>query len=67
MLAILPFSFRLYVTGQTGRSMAAVMNLRALCDNHLAGRYELEIVDAVEQPDLAEQQGILATVASHDA
>lgn len=55
------FSFRLYVAGQTGRSATAVTNLRALCDNLLAGRYELEMVDAVERPDLAEQQGILAT------
>lgn len=55
------FSFRLYVAGQTERSMTAAANLRALCDNHLAGRYELEIVDAVERPDLAQQQGILAT------
>jgi circadian clock protein KaiB len=55
------FSFRLYVAGPTGRSQAAEANLRAICDNHLGGRYQLEVVDAVERPDLAEAERILAT------
>lgn len=55
------YSFRLYVAGRTERSQTAEANLRALCDNHLGGQYELEIVDTVERPDLAEQQHILAT------
>ena len=55
------YSFRLYVAGQTERSQAAEANLRALCDSRLSGRYELEVVDAAEQPGLAEEQRILAT------
>jgi circadian clock protein KaiB len=55
------YSFRLYVTGQTERSQAAQANLRVLCESRLPGRYELEVVDAAEQPGLAEEQRILAT------
>jgi len=55
------YSFRLYVAGQIERSRAAEANLRALCDFHLAGGYELEVIDATEQPGLAEEQRILAT------
>jgi circadian clock protein KaiB len=55
------YSFRLYVAGQTERSQAAEANLRAICDNHLGGRYDLEVVDAVDRPDLAEAERILAT------
>ena len=55
------YSFRLYVAGQTARSQAAEANLRALCESRLPGGYELEVVDATEQPGLAEQERILAT------
>lgn len=55
------YTFRLYVAGQSERSEAAAANLRALCDNHLAGRYELEVIDVVERPDVAEAERILAT------
>jgi circadian clock protein KaiB len=55
------YSLRLYVAGQTERSEAALANLRLLCEAHLAGRYELEVVDATERPDQAEQDRILAT------
>jgi circadian clock protein KaiB len=55
------YSFRLYVAGQTERSQAAEANLRALCESRLSGGYELEVVDATEQPALAEEQRILAT------
>ena len=55
------YSFRLYVTGQTERSLAAEVNLRALCDSRLPGSYELEVIDTAEQPGLAEEQRILAT------
>lgn len=55
------FSFRLYVTGDTERSQTAVANLRFLCDAHLSGRYEVEIIDAAERPDLAEEERVLAT------
>ncbi len=55
------YTFRLYVAGQTERSQTAEANLRALCDNHLGGRYELEVIDVVERPDVAEAERILAT------
>jgi circadian clock protein KaiB len=55
------YAFRLYVAGQTERSRAAEANLRALCESRLSGGYELEVVDATEQPGLAEEQRILAT------
>jgi circadian clock protein KaiB len=54
------YSFRLYVAGQTRRSLAAVANLRALCDAYLPGNHEIEVIDATERPDLAEQERILA-------
>lgn len=57
------YSFRLYVAGQTYRSQAAEANLRALCESRLPGGYELEVVDAIEQPGLAEEERILATPA----
>jgi circadian clock protein KaiB len=55
------YSFRLYVAGRTARSKAAVSNLRFLCECHLASRYEIEVIDAIERPDLAEEARILAT------
>src|SRR5579859_3648888 len=55
------YAFRLYVAGQTERSQAAEANLRVLCESLLPGGYELEVIDAVEQPGLAEEQRILAT------
>ncbi|HUK73357.1 MAG TPA: circadian clock KaiB family protein [Streptosporangiaceae bacterium] len=55
------YSFRLYVAGQTERSLTAQSNLRGLCESRLQDRYELEIVDATEQPGMAEEQRILAT------
>jgi circadian clock protein KaiB len=55
------YSFRLYVAGQTERSQAAVANLRSLCESMVPGRYELEVVDAAERPDVASEERILAT------
>lgn len=55
------YSFMLYIAGQTARSQAAVSNLRFLCESHLPSRYEIEVIDAVERPDLAEEARILAT------
>lgn len=55
------FAFRLYVAGHTERSLAAEANLRMLCESFLPGGYELEVIDAVEQPGRAEEQRILAT------
>ncbi|WP_061290995.1 circadian clock KaiB family protein [Herbidospora cretacea] len=55
------YSFRMYVAGHTRRSQAAEENLRALCDFYLPGCHEIEVVDATEQPDLAEEERVLAT------
>ena len=51
---------RLYVAGQTPRSVAALQNLKRLCESHLAGRYRIEIVDLLENPQLAKSDQILA-------
>ncbi|MFO0573996.1 MAG: circadian clock KaiB family protein [Polyangia bacterium] len=53
---------RLYVAGQTPRSLAALANLRKVCDEYLAPRYkiELEIVDLMEKPQLAQADQIFA-------
>jgi circadian clock protein KaiB len=50
---------RLYVAGQTPRSIAALANLQHLCDDHLAGRYRIEVVDLVQQPQLARRDDIV--------
>jgi circadian clock protein KaiB len=55
------YSFSLYVTGQKPASRSAIGNLKRLCDQHLAGRYEITIVDILEHPQIAEQEKILAT------
>ncbi|TDD04776.1 circadian clock protein KaiB [Saccharopolyspora terrae] len=55
------FTFRLFVVGQTERSQAAKNNLRAVCEHRVPGRYEIEVVDVAERPDLAGELRILAT------
>lgn len=54
------WDLRLYVAGQTPKSMAAVANLKRLCEEHLPGRYRIEVVDLVENPKLARSDQILA-------
>ena len=54
------FVLRLYVTGTTARSMQAIRNLRRLCEQHLAGRYDLEVVDVYQQPELAAREQLVA-------
>ena len=54
------YCLRLFVAGTAPRSLRVVESLRRICEAHLAGRYELEIVDIYQQPDLAERDGILA-------
>ncbi|MER5391760.1 circadian clock KaiB family protein [Saccharopolyspora sp. NPDC002686] len=49
------------MAGQTERSQAAVANLRLLCESMVPGRYELEVIDAAERPDVAAEERILAT------
>jgi circadian clock protein KaiB len=47
------WQLRLYVAGQTPRSVAAFANLKKICEDHLAGRYEIEVVDLMKHPQLA--------------
>lgn len=51
---------RLYVTGQTPRSVKSVENLKKLCDKYLKDRYELEVIDVYQQPALASENQIIA-------
>lgn len=51
---------RLYIAGQTPRSLQALANLKALCEEHLAGHHKIEIIDLVEHPSLARTDEILA-------
>jgi len=53
------WQLRLYVAGQTAKSIAALANLKRLCDAHLAGRYEIEVIDLLENPRLAAGDQIL--------
>jgi circadian clock protein KaiB len=50
---------RLYVAGQTPKSITALANLQRLCELHLAGRYHIEVVDLVSQPHLARRDDIV--------
>jgi circadian clock protein KaiB len=54
------YNLRLYVAGQTAKSVAALANLKAVCEQHLAGRYRIEVIDLVEQPQLAAGDQIFA-------
>ena len=51
---------RLYVAGQSPRSAAALQNLEAICEEHLAGRYRIEVIDLMKQPQLARGDQIVA-------
>ena len=50
---------RLYVAGQTPKSIMALANLQRLCDAHLDGRYRIEVIDLVQQPQLARRDDIV--------
>ena len=54
------YELRLYVAGQTPKSVLALANLRQICEEHLQGRYEIEVIDLVENPQLAQGDQILA-------
>lgn len=54
------YVLRLYVAGITPRSARAVENIRRICEEHLAGRYDLEVIDIYQQPTLAEGEQIIA-------
>ncbi len=50
---------RLYVAGQSPKSITALANLKRLCESHLAGRYRIEVVDLLNQPHLARRDDIV--------
>jgi circadian clock protein KaiB len=54
------YVLRLYITGTTPRSATAMANVRKICEEHLAGRYELEVIDISQRPELAEGEEIIA-------
>lgn len=54
------FRLLLYVAGSTSRSLVAIRNIRALCEKHLLGRYELEVIDIYQQPETAALAQIIA-------
>ncbi len=54
------WQLRLYVAGQTPKSMAAFTNLKDICENHLKGKYEIEVIDLLENPKLAKGDQIFA-------
>jgi circadian clock protein KaiB len=54
------YELRLYIAGQTRKSITALANLRRLCDEHLAGHYRIEIIDLMERPEQAQHDQILA-------
>lgn len=54
------FDLRLYVAGQAPKSVRAVENLRRVCEEHLAGRYRVEVIDLLEDPRLARGDEIIA-------
>lgn len=54
------YDLRLYVAGQTPRSLQALSNLQRICEEHLAGHYRVQIIDLLEKPQLAAGDQILA-------
>jgi circadian clock protein KaiB len=54
------WELRLYVAGQTSKSVAAFANLKKICEEHLAGEYHIEVIDLLENPRLARDDQIVA-------
>jgi circadian clock protein KaiB len=54
------FVLRLYVTGATARSTRAIANLRQICEQHLSDRYDLEVIDLYQRPELAAGEQLIA-------
>ncbi len=54
------WELRLYVAGRSAKSVAAFSNLRKICEEHLAGRYNIEVIDLIEHPQLAAGDQIVA-------
>ncbi|MBI1200412.1 MAG: circadian clock protein KaiB [Phenylobacterium sp.] len=55
------FKLRLYITGSTPQSHRAIDNLRTICETELPNLYEIEVIDVLEDPEMAESEKILAT------
>jgi len=51
---------RLYIAGQTPKSLAAISNLHRICEQHLAGKFQIEVIDLLKTPELAEADKIIA-------
>lgn len=54
------YVLRLYVAGQTPKSLFAITNIKKVCEENLQGRYELEVIDLYQQPQLAQGEQIIA-------
>jgi len=54
------WELRLYVAGQTAKSLLAFANLKRICEEHLGGRYQIEVVDLMKNPELAKGDQIFA-------
>jgi circadian clock protein KaiB len=54
------WNLRLYTAGQTPKSLAAIRNLKKVCEEHLPGRYEIEVIDLLQNPRLAKEHQIVA-------
>ena len=54
------YLLRLYVTGSTPQSVRAIENIKNICEEHLKGRYELEVIDLYQNPNLAQGEQIIA-------
>lgn len=55
------YKLRLFVTGRTAQSQRAINNLRDICEKEIQGAYEVEVIDVLEHPAMAERDKILAT------
>ena len=55
------YILKLYVTGKTPRAELAIANLRRICEEELRGEYEMQVIDVLENPQMAEDDKILAT------
>ncbi len=54
------WELKLYIAGQTSKSEKAIANLRRICEDHLEGRYSIEVVDLLENPNIAKEDQIVA-------
>jgi len=54
------YNLRLYVAGQTPKSIAAIANLKKICEQYLSGRYDIEVIDLLKNPALAQRHQIVA-------